>query len=297
MLNQVWVRGWERCLNSPALRRWSVRHWYEFLSVLDYDGSIRLMNYGYADDAPLCLTPDDEPQRYAIQLYHHVATQVDLRELDVLEVGSGRGGGAYYVMRYLKPREYTGVELAARAVAFCHKQYRLPGLYFFQGDAEHLEFRDATFDIVLNIESSSHYGDIEAFFAQVKRVLRPGGFFLYADTWTLGQIPLLYKHLDRVGLTAVSIRDIRPQVLNAMDADDECRNSLSRKYTPKFLRGAMKEFAGTRGSEKFEMFRQGKLHYLCCLVQKPQGTQAHESEAGGDVTMQHLPLPSAFLTE
>ena len=54
------------------------------------------MNYGYIDlngELPLELNPDDEEDRYFIQLYHHVATAVDIQGKDVLEVGSGRGGG------------------------------------------------------------------------------------------------------------------------------------------------------------------------------------------------------------
>ena len=63
------------------------------------------MNYGWASLDPtasaLTLRPEDEPNRYCIQLYHRVASVVDLCGSDVLEVGCGRGRGASYVMRYL----------------------------------------------------------------------------------------------------------------------------------------------------------------------------------------------------
>ncbi|MGH7787775.1 MAG: MGH1-like glycoside hydrolase domain-containing protein, partial [Candidatus Binatia bacterium] len=41
----------------------------------------------------ITLDDADEPNRYSIQLYHRVATQVDLAGKDVLEVGCGHGGG------------------------------------------------------------------------------------------------------------------------------------------------------------------------------------------------------------
>ena len=49
------------------------------------------------------------------------------------------------------------------------------------GDAENLPFDDASFDVVTNLESSHTYPDIRAFLGQVRRVLRPGGWFLHTD--------------------------------------------------------------------------------------------------------------------
>ena len=56
------------------------------------------MNFGYAsfDEVPakLPLLPEDEPNRFSIQLYHYVATflgtKSSLKGLNVLEVGSVR---------------------------------------------------------------------------------------------------------------------------------------------------------------------------------------------------------------
>lgn len=81
------------------------RKWYEHMSSLHLDADVLLVNYGWASLDPtasaLTLRPEDEPNRYCTQLYHCVASVVDLCGLDVLEVGCGRGRGASYVMRYL----------------------------------------------------------------------------------------------------------------------------------------------------------------------------------------------------
>ena len=111
------------------LRKRLTRGWYQFLSFMDRRVSMIFMNYGYAppDDGatpPLELEPGDESDRYCIQLYHRVASAVDLRGKQVLEVGSGRGGGSSYVARYLRPRLLTGMDYAARAVRFSERAHR-----------------------------------------------------------------------------------------------------------------------------------------------------------------------------
>ena len=75
-----------------------IRFWYQMLVVIDRQREITFMNYGYANLDPsangLALNEAERDNRYCIQLYHHVAAAVDLTAKDVVEVGSGRGGGA-----------------------------------------------------------------------------------------------------------------------------------------------------------------------------------------------------------
>src|SRR3546814_7009494 len=105
------------------------------------------------------LLPGDEPDRYSIQLYHQTAAALDWTGLDGLEVGCGRGGGASYVARYLKPRSLVGLDIADRAIEFCRRRHAAPGLSFVSGDAQKLPFPDESFDVVLNVESSGSYPD------------------------------------------------------------------------------------------------------------------------------------------
>ncbi len=129
----------------------------------------------------LPLAASDEPNRFGIQLYHRVATQADLNGKQVLEVSCGHGGGASYLVRTLHPASYTGLDFNADGIAFCRKRHKLPGLDFVHGDAESLPFADQSFDAVINVEASHAYPRFPRFLAEVVRVLRPGGHFLYAD--------------------------------------------------------------------------------------------------------------------
>ena len=67
------------------------------------------------------------------------------------------------------------------AIAFCRKWHKLASLDFVHGNAEKLPFPDQSFDAVINLESSAAYPHFSRFLAEVVRVLRPGGHFLYAD--------------------------------------------------------------------------------------------------------------------
>ena len=145
----------------------------------------RFMNYGYAfeneADNPV-LEVTDEAERTCAQLYHVVASQIDLTGKRLLDVGSGRGGGASHMHRYLKPAETVGMDLASSAVAQCERVFAgINGLTDQQGDSLDMPFGACSFDAVTNVESSHCYPDFGQFLRAVHRVLKPGGSFLYTD--------------------------------------------------------------------------------------------------------------------
>ncbi len=271
MLTQLWNSVWKICARWPAVRRRVTRSWYEFVAVADRGGDVRFMNYGYAEPEAMdgiAFAPGDESNRYQIQLYHRVACQVNLSNLDVLEVGSGRGGGAAYVCVNLKPRQLTGVDISPRAVQFCTTRYPLSKLQFMVGDAENLDFPDQAFDVVLNIESSSHYGSVQRFLCEVARVLRPQGHLLFADIREPHEIPELLDQFRSVGLTICNLEDITPGVLRALELDEERKTDLMKRKFPTLLHGAIKEFAGVRGSENYRAFHSGWHRYLMCMLRR-----------------------------
>ncbi len=210
----------------------------------------------------------DEPDRYAIQLYHHVASAVDLRNLDVLEIGSGRGGGASYVARYLKPKALTGVDFSDSAIQFCKHAHAADGLSFIKGDAESLPFDAASFDAVINIESSHCYGSVETFLANAKRVLRQNGYFLYADFRDKNDVGLLQSQMEKSGMKILKREDITANVLRSLDLDDQRKLILIRALFRDWLLKPFQEFAGVKGSKIYSAFQSGTMIYLRYVLQK-----------------------------
>lgn len=270
------------CRISPYLGRSIWRRWYQFLAGYYQRKDWSFMNYGYApldhQTEKFNLEDDDEPNLYYVQLYHHVANVVNLRDLNVLEVSSGRGGGSHYIKRYLEPKTMVGVDFSEKAVAFCKKSYSVEGLSFVTGDAEFLPFEDNSFDVVVNTESSHCYGSMDAFLMQVKRVLRPacqrevagrqGGYFLYADFRGKDKIDTLHKQLHRSGMTLIKDTNITPNVIEALNLDNERKMTFIQKSIPRLLLKSFQEFAGVKGSKIYEGFRTGGVIYLSFVLQK-----------------------------
>jgi ubiquinone/menaquinone biosynthesis C-methylase UbiE len=260
-------------LNLAApLKRFIWKVWYSVFMSQFLKPSRILMNYGYAtleangDTVPL--KSEDEPHRYPIQMYHHLLAATEIGEKDVLEVGCGRGGGADFTMRYMKPRFLCGIDRAKGAIDFCRETYTTAGLTFQEGDAEHLAFEDASFDVVLNVESSHCYGSMTRFLLGVKRVLRAGGYFLFADLRQAGEIDGLQRYMQGSGLEIVTEENITPNVLRSLDLEYEAKVEYIRQSFPKPIRKIVSDFSGIKGGQLHEALQSGQLQYFAYVLRK-----------------------------
>lgn len=260
------------CELPTTFRRPLWQLWHKLILKFDKNREATFMNYGYqslnSDEKLDLQLPRDEENRYCIQLYHHVASQVSQEGKDILEVGSGRGGGAEFLTRYLKPKSYTGIDISTSVIAFCNKTHNQPGLSFKKGFAEKLEFSDQSFDSVVNVESARCYANIQGFFNEVYRVLRPGGNFLFADMVVRGEIDEIREKLKHSGLKIVEEKNISKNVVKALDLDHNRRNKMVNSFVPKFLRKSFLQFAGAKGSERYDSFATGRIEYWSFLLTK-----------------------------
>lgn len=246
---------------------------YEYLSQKNRKGGILFMNYGWADldtkAKQIPLSEDDEPNRYYIQLYHHVCSPIDLKGMDVLEIGCGRGGGASYIMRYLRPKSLLGIDITHSATSFCNQYYDIPGLSFIRDKAESLQFNDNSFDVIVNIESSHCYASMEQFLNCVYKVLRPGGYFLLADFRLKKHLDILHQQLGNTGLKLLKKERISPNIVRALDLDNERKQELIRQMVPKILQNLFSEFVGIRGTHfHYGKFKTGDMEYLSLVFCK-----------------------------
>jgi ubiquinone/menaquinone biosynthesis C-methylase UbiE len=89
----------------------------------------------------------------------------------VLEVGSGLGLLASEVAASADGVEVVGIEISPEQIAAAVQS---PRVSYVQGDAHHLEFPDASFDLVYSRYVLEHVGDPEQVVSEMRRVARPG---------------------------------------------------------------------------------------------------------------------------
>ncbi|WP_304441441.1 phthiotriol/phenolphthiotriol dimycocerosates methyltransferase [Mycobacterium sp. 852002-51971_SCH5477799-a] len=257
--------------NPVSLKLLNLRfkYGYRFLSRLLIRDDVLFLNYGYEEDPPMLLPlpAADEPDRFPIQLYHRTATQVDLAGKDVLEVSCGHGGGASYVMRTLHPATYTGLDLNTVGIEFCRKRHPLSGLNFVQGNAESLPFPDRSFDAVVNVEAAVNYQDVPRFFAEVERVLRPGGRFVYADIRYADEIAAWEADLANIPMRLLSERVINAEVMRGLEKNRFVDQITRRLPNSTLLRGIANDYAGGPGSLIYRRLGNGEASYrLFCFA-------------------------------
>lgn len=260
-------------------RQLAWRACYELLAARITRPEWAFMNYGFAPlepgTPPLVLDPADEPDRLCIQLYRHTVGVSSLEGKDVLEVGCGRGGGAFYIARYLRPRTMTGLDFSTTAIAHYVRHRQAPGLRFVHGDAQSMPFADQSFDAVVNIESSHCYGDMDAFLSEVHRVFRPDGELLWADLRDRGdRLDSLFRQFDSCSLALAHARDVTPEVLNALRLDNARKLALIEAWFPRVLHPLIRPFAGLEGTRNYVRMAAGSSRYHSARLLKAPPTPA-----------------------
>jgi len=162
------------------------------------------------------------------------------------------------------PRTAPRLDLNPASVEKCRKSHDVPGLDFVQGDAQNLPFPDESFDAVINVEASHQYPDFGRFLAEVVRVLRPGGYFLYTDNRRPQAADWWDTALAMAPLRQISQRSILDEAKRGLAANTQRSHELlSRRVSP-ILARAIRYATGLMDRD---LRRDGGISYrLYCFV-------------------------------
>lgn len=260
---------------SDKPRKFAWRHFYNTLCWMFPQDEWKTMNYGYGVNTEsghtIRLADEEESERFSYQLYHFMATGfkkfTNLNNLDIVEVGSGRGGGLAYIVRNLKPNLALGVDYSKQQVEFCKKTYKYENINFVEGDAENLPVNDESIDMVINIESAHCYGNFGKFIKEVSRVLKPGGVFMFTDFMQTEEVSTIEKTLKE-NLEIVEKKDITENVLVSLQKDSQRRMELISNRTPLVCRKLLKRFSGCEGSNIYQQLSSRQSLYLAYKLKK-----------------------------
>ena len=253
--------------SRDAVTEQEERHREFYDAVATSVADVTLMNYGYAPDGP-AVEHAPGSEYFCLELYRHVARPV-VAGSAVLEVSCGRGGGAHFVSRTFEPARLVGVDLSAENLRLARSRFGgAPGLEFREGNAESLDFPDESFDAVMNVEASHLYPDAPRFFAEVFRVLRRGGRFLYADLFWPDSAP--EEALERAGFVIEERRDVTPNVLRSLELDSERRDGLAEDGMSEVALREFRDWAGVKGYRAYNRFASGEWTYRSFVAMRPE---------------------------
>ncbi len=104
---------------------------------------------------------------------------VDRAPERILDIGCGTGEDALFLAREFPQARVRGVDLSEEMIRAAIAKVGLDPegrITFKQGDAADLPFPDESFDLVAQL-------NMPPFFAEIARVLRPGGHVVVASSW------------------------------------------------------------------------------------------------------------------
>ncbi len=247
----------------PRLKADLWKAWYELLARRYSQGDWTFMNYGFMDDVVERLELDarGDADRPFIGLYERVTRGVPLEGQRVVEVGSGRGGGANYLARHRAPRLMMGLDYSEQAVLLAQKLHDAPHLRFRQGNALALPLEAGTFDVVVNVESSHCYPSMPGFLAEVARVLAPDGVFCWCDMRPRPKWDELRAEFVAAGFAIEDDTDITPNVVRALDYIAPAKERDILGHVPTWLRAPFADFAGMPGSRIYRLLSSREVRY------------------------------------
>jgi ubiquinone/menaquinone biosynthesis C-methylase UbiE len=158
------------------------------------------------------------------------------------------------------PKSYVGIDLSAGNVALASKRYeKTTALKFQCADAQSLPFRERSFDVVINIESSHYYADRARFFAEVGRVLAPGGWFL--STHIVEPPDDVSAETVLGGMEIIERQDVTENVVRAMEIESDLRKALIEQQVPEEGRAMYEAIFGTTETDTYRKFRDRAYLY------------------------------------
>ena len=221
------------------------------------------LNYGYLplgtnDESAFEIRPGTFNAN-SVRLVFEVIGSQNLNDCAVAEIGCGRGGNRALVAEKFKA-QVTGIDMSAEAIAFCSKTHIKThtggSIEFKVGDALNIPLADGSCDAVLNVESSHSYGNLPKFLKQVRRICRPGAWFLHTDFLSPEDWDQVRMRLKSMGFVTENDRDITANVLASRD---QAATNWAEVYGDGNARVA--NFLSLPGSAIYEQMRAGLLEY------------------------------------
>ena len=126
----------------------------------------------------------------------------------VLDLGSGAGNDCFVARSLVgETGKVTGIDFSEEMLVKANRNLQktdYKNIFFIQGDIDNLPLSDAGFDVVISNCVLNLVPDKQKAFAEIYRVLKPGGHFCISDVVLSGPLPARLKEAAELYAGCVS---------------------------------------------------------------------------------------------
>jgi malonyl-CoA O-methyltransferase len=151
--------------------------------------------------------------------------QINIKPSSILDLGAGTGYGSKKLKQQFKKARYYQIDLSAEMLKISRKQSPVffSKNHFVCADANNIPLPDEKFDVVFSSLMLQWCNNPDAVFAEINRVLKPGGVFIFASFGpdTLKELRESWRKVDdQIHVNAFSdMHDIGDALIrNGLDA-------------------------------------------------------------------------------
>lgn len=249
--------------NIDTQKNYVIDYYSQISKELDskYGRFIKFMNCGYIINENTQFSAIDLKEnmieRNSIKLLLEVVGNIDCNNKKIIEIGCGRGGNIYYLKKYFKPEFVIGIDICMENIISCGKRKHEKSFYCV-ADAENIPFASSYFDIAINIESSFHYPNLFEFYLNVHRILKTGGYFLYADVLPIQRFREMETLFVSLNFEITRAQNITSNVL--LSFESIASSYVNEKKTNEFL--------AFHDSKNYKIMKEGGAEYRIYVVKK-----------------------------
>ena len=228
--------------------------------ILGTENISNFMNHGYSPSYKE-LQGYHKIFKHQSSLYINLIKDFDTKDKSILDIGCGRGGGTDLFAQYFLFSKVVGLDISPENIKHCKNNIK--NVNFFEGNAEQLPFPNNTFDFITNIESAHCYENLDNFFNEVKRVLKPKGVFLYTDVFDSDSLQFYSPKMveNKLSFKKLIKEDITKNVSKACKKDFlKWKNVLKN---PNHI-----EFWTNISKEKFVLYSLNQSKYITYICYK-----------------------------
>ncbi|SFL24053.1 Methyltransferase domain-containing protein [Nitrosomonas aestuarii] len=232
--------------------------------------NISTNNYGYYP------TEIEAYDKYQLQMYDEYTKLLQEENIkQVLEIGSGAGGGLRHMQSRMPAVQFTGLDRCKEAIKTCKyfldKQNNNIELYH---DINELHYYKKRFDAIISVETGIYKNS--NIFKDLYKLLNNNGIIVYYDNTAVTKLNGVKESVERHGFKIELFNDITENVYRACEHDNFRRMEITDKYLPKYLRpfnSELQRYMCVIDSPRYINFSNGKKKSFFLKARKTKLSQ------------------------